>query len=71
MLKAFFSKNGVIKNVWVNPLNIVTVEPSYKNEQNGMLYTTVTDVCGRDLVIELSDSAILIAIERALKLQGR
>lgn len=71
MLKAIFNKDGIIKNVWINPLNIVTVEPSYKNEQNGILYTTVTDVCGRDLVIELSDSAIRIAIERALRLQCR
>ena len=66
MLKGTFSKDGVIKNVWINPINIVTVEPSFKNEQNGKSYTTVTDVCGRDLTIDLSDIAILSAIERAL-----
>ena len=66
MLKGTYSKDGVIKNVWVNPLHIVTVEPSFKNEQNDRLYTTVTDVCGRDLTIELSDIAILSAMERAL-----
>lgn len=66
MLKGIFSKDGIIKDVWVNPAQIVTVEPSYKNEQTGQCYTTVTDVCGRDLTIELSDSAILAAIDRTL-----
>lgn len=68
MLKGIFSKDGVIKDVWVNPINIVTVEPSYKSEQNGQCYTTVTDVCGRDLIIALSDSAIIASIERVLRL---
>lgn len=67
MLKGIFSKDGIIKDVWVNPAQIVTVEPSYKNEQNGQCYTTVTDVCGRDLTIELSDVGIIAAINRALR----
>lgn len=69
MLKGIFSKDGIIKDVWVNPAHIVTVEPSYKNEQTGQCYTTVTDVCGRDLTIALSDSGIIAAINRALKLR--
>lgn len=69
MLKGIFSKDGIIKDVWVNPAHIVTVEPSYKNEQTGQCYTTVTDVCGRDLTIALSDGAVLAAIERVLKLR--
>lgn len=67
MLKGTFSKDGVIKDVWINPIHIVTVEPSYKNEQTGQYETTVTDVCGRDLTIALSDSAVLVAIDRALR----
>lgn len=68
MLKGIFSKDGIIKDVWVNPAQIVTVEePSYKNEQTGQCYTTVTDVCGRDLTIALSGSAIIAAINRALR----
>lgn len=67
MLKATLSKDGVIKEVWVNPINIVTVEPSFKNEQDGKLYTTVTDVCGRDLTVEFSDAAIMASIDRALR----
>ena len=66
MLKGTFSKDGIIKDVWVNPAQIVTVEPSYKDEQTGQLYTTVTDVCGRDLTIALSDSGIIAAINRVL-----
>lgn len=69
MLKGIFSKDGIIKDVWINPAHIVTVEPSYKNEQTGQCYTMVTDVCGRDLTIELSDGAVLVAIERVLKLR--
>lgn len=66
MLKGTFSKDGIIKDVWVNPAQIVTVEPSYKNEQTGQWYTTVTDVCGRDLTIEYSDSAIIASVDRTL-----
>ncbi len=66
MLKGIFSKDGIIKDVWINPINIVTVEQSYKNEQNNTYYTTVTDVCGRDLTIPLTASAVCLAIERAL-----
>lgn len=69
MLKGTFSKDGIIKDVWVNPAQIVTVEPSDKNEQTGQYETTVTDVCGRDLTIALSDGAVLVAIERALKMR--
>ena len=69
MLKGIFSKDGIIKDVWINPAQIVTVEPSYKNEQTGQCYTTITDVCGRDLTIVLSDSGIIAAIERALKMR--
>lgn len=67
MLKGIFSKDGIIKDVWVNPAQIVTVEPSYKNEQTGQCYTTVTDVCGRNLTIALSDMTIITAINRALR----
>lgn len=67
MLEAFLFKNGITKKVWINPIHIVTVEPSYKNEQTGQYETTVTDVCGRDLTIALSDSAVLVAIDRALR----
>lgn len=66
MLKGTFSKDGIIKDVWVNPAQIVTVEPSYKDEQTGQLYTTVTDVCGRDLTIEYSDMAIIASVDRTL-----
>jgi hypothetical protein len=66
MLKGTFSKDGIIKDVWVNPAQIVTVEPSYKDEQTGQWYTTVTDVCGRDLTIEYSDSAIIASVDRTL-----
>ncbi len=69
MLKGTFSKDGIIKDVWVNPINIVTVEPSDKNEQTGQYETTVTDVCGRDLTIKLSTVAILAEIEMALKMR--
>lgn len=67
MLEAFLFKNGITKKVWINPIHIVTVEPSYKNKQTGQYETTVTDVCGRDLTITLSDSAVLVAIDRALR----
>lgn len=67
MLEAFLFKNGITKKVWINPIHIVTVEPSYKNEQTGQYETTITDVCGRDLTITLSDSAVLVAIDRALR----
>jgi hypothetical protein len=66
MLKGTFNKDGIIKDVWVNPAQIVTVEPSYKDEQTGQWYTTVTDVCGRDLTIEYSDSAIIASVDRTL-----
>lgn len=67
MLTGTLFKDGIIKEVWVNPINIVTVEPSFKNEQTGQYETTVTDVCGRDLTIALSDAAIIASIDRTLR----
>lgn len=69
MLEAILEKTG--KAVWINPITIVTVEPSYKNKKDGLLYTRVTDVCNRKLIIYKSDGAIRVLIERALGLYGR
>lgn len=67
MLEAFLESNG--RQVWINPINIVTVEPSQKDKQDGLNYTRVKDVCNRTLIINLSDGAILVAVERALGLR--
>ena len=69
MLEAFLEPSG--KAVWINPITIVTVEPSYKDKKDGLLYTRVTDVCNRKLVIDKSDGAIRVLIERALRLYDR
>ena len=69
MLEAFLEPSG--KAVWINPITIVTVEPSYKDKKDGLLYTRVTDVCNRKIVIDKSDGAIRVLIERALRLYDR
>ena len=69
MLEAVPEPSG--KAVWINPITIVTVEPSYKDKKDGLLYTRVTDVCNRNLIISMSDGAIRVLIERALGLYGR
>ena len=69
MLEAFLEPSG--KAVWINPITIVTVEPSYKDKEDGLLYTRVTDVCNRKLIIDKSDGAIRVLIERALRLYDR